>query len=487
MSEISYQDLHAYLKQLETSSDRLPVPVHLIHGEDLLARRAFEEIVRRILPGASGSLNYEPLDGAATPIGDVVACINTYSLMGGTKVVALRDARLFHAKETAAKLLDSARSARADGDLPRAAKPFLAALAQMNLSLEDMRTSNRSTRLPDGYDAGEDDAWIDAILDHCASAQLSVPPVGEGTDILERAIERGFPKGHHLLITADWVDRRRNLYKIISDKGVVVDCAVPKGDRRADKEAQEAALVDHMQTILQPTGKTLNREAFLALCEMTGFDLGTFSNNLQILVDYAGPRPEITAEDVEAALTRTKKDPLYELTNAVTDRHWDRSLFFLDALLAGEIHGLQALAAVANQIRKLLVAKDFTASAAGAAWNPACTYPQFQKSVMPAVVAFDRELLERLGEWEALLAEAPAEGKKKKKPPKGTTDLQLARNPGNPFPVYQTLKKADRFSRAELLRTIAAVGEADVKLKSSALHPRLILERLVWQICSPNA
>jgi DNA polymerase III subunit delta len=219
---------------------------------------------------------------------------------------------------------------------------------------------------------------------------------------------------------------------------------------------------------------------------MTGFDLGTFANNLRILIDYAGQRRAVTAEDVEAALTRTKKDPLYELTNAVTDRHWDRSLFFLDALLAGEIHGLQALAAVANQIRKLLVAKDFIESPAGEAWHPAATYPQFQKSVMPAVVAFDRALIERIGAWEATLASAPAEGKKKKKPDKAATDLQLARNPGNPFPVYQTLKKADRFSRAELLNALEALAEADVRLKSSALHPRLILERVVWRICSPN-
>ena len=345
MGEINYQDLKAYLKQIEAPSDRLPAAVHLIHGEDLLVRTAFEEILQRLLPDASGSLNYEPLDGAAAPIGDVVASINTYSLLGGAKVVALKDARLFHARETAAKLLDSARNARIDGDLPRAAKHFLAALAQMSLSLEDLRTSNRSTRFPDGFDAGSDDAWIDAILDHCASARLSVPSAGDNAGILERAIENGFPKGHHLIITTDLIDRRRSLYKLISEKGIVIDCSVPKGDRRADKEAQAAALADHMHSILEPAGKTMSREVFLSLCEMTGFDLGTFANNLQILIDYAGPRQAITVEDVEAALTRTKKDPLYELTNAVTDRSWDRSLFFLDALLAGEIHGLQALAA----------------------------------------------------------------------------------------------------------------------------------------------
>lgn len=487
MGEISYQDLKAYLKQLDRPSEHRPAPVYLIHGEDLLVRSAFEEILQRLLPGATESLNYEPMDGAAVSIGDVVACVNTYSLLGGTKVVALKDARLFHAKDSAAKLLDSARSARLDGDLPRAARHFLSALAQMDRSLDDMRGPHRTARLPDGVDIGEDEAWIDAILDHCARAQLSVPPAEAGAGILERAMGNGFPQGHHLILTTDYIDRRRNLYKLICEKGVVLDCGVPKGDRRADKEAQEAVLADHMKSVLAPVRKTMSRAAFLALCEMTGFDLGTFSNNLQILIDYAGRRTELTAEDVAAALTRTKKDPLYELTNAVTDRNWDRSLFFLDALLAGEIHGLQALAAITNQIRKLLVAKDFTESTAGAAWSPACTYPQFQKSVMPAVAAFDRGLMERIGAWEAMLAETAAEGKKKKRPPKGASDVPLARNPGNPFPVFQTLKKSDRFSRTELLHALNAAREADVKLKSSPLHPRLILERVVWQLCAPHA
>jgi DNA polymerase-3 subunit delta len=187
---------------------------------------------------------------------------------------------------------------------------------------------------------------------------------------------------------------------------------------------------------------------------------------------------------VEAALTRTKKDPLYEFTNALTDRNWDQSLFFLDSLLGGEIHALQVLAAIANQVRKLLLAKDFAESTFGAAWYPAGTYPQFQKSGMPAVVQFDRERLARIEGWEGILAETLPEGQKRKKA-KVTTDLQLARNPGNPFPVYQVLKKSERFSREDLLRALEALSEADIRLKSSTLHPRLILERVVWQMCSP--
>lgn len=61
----------------------------------------------------------------------------------------------------------------------------------------------------------------------------------------------------------------------------------------------------------------------------------------------------------------------------------------------------------------------------------------------------------------------------------------LAKNPANAFPVYQMLKKSDRFSQADLLEALNAVNVADLKLKSSQLKPRLILERVVLQICAP--
>src|SRR5512136_1863199 len=147
MPEITYQELRTYLKDLEAPAKRAPAAVHLIHGEDLFVRMAFDEILHGILPGAQDSLNYEQFDGATAGIGDVVASLNTYSLLGGTKVVALKDARLFHTREDAEKLLDSAREAQAEGDLPRAARRFMAVLAQLKLSLEEMKTSNRSALL----------------------------------------------------------------------------------------------------------------------------------------------------------------------------------------------------------------------------------------------------------------------------------------------------------------------------------------------------
>jgi len=174
---------------------------------------------------------------------------------------------------------------------------------------------------------------------------------------------------------------------------------------------------------------------------------------------------------------------LYELTNALTDRNWDQSLFFLDSLLGGEIHALQVLAAIANQVRKLLLAKDFAESTFGAAWHPAGTYPQFQKSGMPAVVQFDRERLARSKAGKAFLAETLPEGQKGKRPkcPPICSSLET----GQSLPGLPGAKKSEPLSPAR--PAAGAGGPQRSRHPAQVLDPpsALILERVVWQICSP--
>jgi DNA polymerase III subunit delta len=480
MAEIRHQGLTSHLAR-----GAAPDPVYLIHGDPLFVRRAFDDLLRALLPDGAASLGFEPIDGSAG-VGDVIAAVGTYALLGGTKVVAYRDARLFHARDDAARLLASARGAHLEGDRPRAVRDFLAALAQMGCSPEELKGSDRAERLPPNFEAGEDDAWLDALIEQCAGARSEAPATVDPCGLLENALAAGLPPGHHLLITTDVVDRRRSLYALIDRVGTVVDCSVPKGERKADREAQQAVLSDLMQSLLRPHRKTMNPAAFLALCEMTGFEPGIFSNNLEILIAYTGERRDITAEDVGAALARTRKDPLFELTNAVTDRELEPSLRFLGSLLGGDIHALQALAALVNQLRKLLVAKDFMESPGGAAWQSGCAYPRFQQAVMPALVRHDQDLLALLEAWDVQPEEGEPAGRKKKKKAKIATDLLLAKNPANAYPIYQLLKKAERFSRADLLRALAAVREADIALKSSGLNPRLVLERVIRTLCDPG-
>lgn len=491
MPEIHYQSLKQYLKDLHNDPEKQFAPVYLIFGEELLVKTAFDDLLEKILPGAARSANYDPVEGTVENIYEVIERVNTYSLLAGVKVVAMQESRIFYGQQDKSRLLERSRNAYDDDDLKNAAKYFLSLLGNLNLSFDDVDKSNRSKTLNLDSRLSRDDEWLDDIVAYCTENNLRIPEPADETVALQRAIEKGFPGNNHLLITTDTVDKRRSLYKTIKDRGVVIDCAVPKGDRRADKRAQEDVLLQKMTEILKPNNKKMSKGAYLALMDMTGFDLRTFCGSLEKLVDYVGERNSITVEDVESVLKRTKKDPIYDFTNAIGDRRIENALFFLNSLLEAELHPLQILAAITNQVRKLLLAKDFAKEPGAKGWSAGMSFNVFEQNILPSVVAYDQSLLKTLEEWENSNLNyedrnkfsAPGKARKKSKV---DTDLLLARNPKNAYPVFQLLKKSERYSTAELVDAIAYLNETDMQLKTTSQNPRIALERLIFRICNPQ-
>jgi DNA polymerase-3 subunit delta len=486
MPVISYKELK---KHLNSRGEDPFAPVYLIYGEEMLTKSAFDELLGAMVPASERSINYEPLDGAHENIHEVIGRLKTYSLLPGIKVVSLRDSRIFYAGQDKDRLIESAQEAYAEDNIKKAAGHLRSLMSLLNLSYEDLDKSSREKSLGTSSALQADDAWLDEIIAYCRDNSLPVPAAADDGRTLQLAVEKGFPPNNHLIITTDMADKRRALFKTLSNNGMVIDCSVPKGDRRADRMAQEAVLTEKKNELLKAGKKTMDQEAYLALYEMTGFDLRTFSNNLEKLISYVGDRREITLTDVDTVLKRTKVDPIFELTNALADRQTAASLFFLDSILSSGIHPLQVFSALINQVRKLLLAKDFIESPHGREWQAACPYDYFQSRVIPAMVAYDRELLDHINGWQSLLDKGAAPGsaqspaKVKKTTPKTATDLQVAKNPKNPYPIYLLLKKTERFSKAELLNAFEILGAAEKNLKTGGQKPKLVLEKVVLDIC----
>ena len=463
------------------------MPVYLIFGEELLVQGAFDKLLDALIPASQRSINYDPLDGTQANIHDVIEKLNTFSLLPGTKVIALRDSRIFYARQDKGRLLEKARQALADDELKKAAGHLLSLMGLLNLTFEDLDRANRPKSLGKDFEHTEDDLWLDDTIAYCRTNNFTVPEARDDSRVLQLAIEKGFPVDNHLILTTDMVDKRRGLYKTLSSEGMVIDCSVPKGARRTDRIAQEAVLAERKDAILAAGHKIMSPAAYYALYEKTGFDLRTFSSNLEKLVSYVGNRGEITAEDVEAVLPRTKVDPIYELTNALTERSLEKTLFFLESILSSDIHPLQAFAAMINQVRKLLLVKDFVEGPHGREWQPACPYDYFQRQVIPAAVEYDRKLLDQLDSWKTMLDGNPdsqkSESGSKKKKSKITSDLLIAKNPKNAYPIYQLFKKSERFTKNELLEAIDLLNETEKKLKSGSQNEKLVLEQLIFSIC----
>jgi DNA polymerase III subunit delta len=269
-----------------------------------------------------------------------------------------------------------------------------------------------------------------------------------------------------------------------------VDCSVPGGERKADKTVQESLLRETLQGILGSHRKTLEPDAYHLLCSLTGFDLRAFSQNLEKLVLFVGERSQITLQDVQRVARRSRKDPIYQLTGAVAERNLEDALLYLGALLADNFHPLQLLAALVNQVRKLLLAKAFATSEEGRVWQAGMSYGQFVSTVVPVLQAWDRGLAAEITAWNDSLTEAgpktPLRGAGREKTARAATDLVLVKNPRSPFPAFQLLLRAANFSLAELLRAVEILNALDLQLKTTAQNPRLLIEAALLEICRPS-
>ncbi|MGB5157657.1 DNA polymerase III subunit delta [Desulfobacterium sp. N47] len=492
MPEINYKELNNHIKDANQNGFS---QVYLIHGEELLYKTAFEELLNSLLPASlsgssllSESLNYDAIEGVNENIFDAVERANTFSFMPGRKVIAFTDSNIFYSKDSHASLLEKAKESYEKKDMKKASKFFTSIMSLLGLSFDDVDKTNRSKSLK--IDVAEsDDSWIDAIIAYCLNNNIRVLESIDSASFFLKAIDKGFPEGNHLIVTALLVDKRLVLYKALKEKGVIIDCQVPKGDSKNEKIVRENIIRERMNEILTKSGKTIDNDAYSAMYEKTGFDLRALLNNLEKLINFTD-KNKITVEDVESVLKRTKQDPIYALTNAVSGRNITDSLFYLDSLLYAGIHPLQALAAIINQIRKIIYIKGFTKSSYSKAWEASFSYPRFVSVTKPALDKYEEELSNHIESWDGFLsdeqhAQINSDKKKKtaKKKSKPGTDLLIAKNSKSPYPLWELFKKSEYFSMDELLFAFECLRNADMHLKSSGQNPKTVLENIILNIC----
>jgi len=283
--------------------------------------------------------------------------------------------------------------------------------------------------------------------------------------ILSDSIIKGFCKDNHLIITAEVIDKRKKLFKIINDIGVIIDCFISKGTTKDEKKIQSETLAYITDNILSKEGKKLTKEAYEILCDLTGFDLSTFSDHLKKLISFVGEKTEITLADVKALVNRTKEDPIYQLTDAISTRDTKNALFYIDSLLNFGFHPLAILSAIINQVRKLLVVKSFIEENE-TYWKVEFNFNQFKKNVMPAIIDYDEKINKFF-----LKANTDKEDKK--------SSLLITKNKNKIFPIYQTFIKSNNFTLKELINAFEYLEKIDNNLKSTALDSKIMLQKII--------
>ena len=171
------------------------------------------------------------------------------------------------------------------------------------------------------------------------------------------------------------------------------------------------------------------------LVDALGGDMMMVSNELEKLILYVGEKKKITLGDVETMVLAAKQRSLYELTDAISSKDRVRALEVLDALLS---------------------TGDGDEAAIGHLYMLAKTFRQM-------LVILERNVRDQRMLWAAL--------------------WQGFRVP--PFAADDIIRQARRYkSKRELTRAIRLVARADLALRSNPPGKRLILEKLVLDLCA---
>jgi DNA polymerase III delta subunit len=296
---------------------------------------------------------------------------------------------------------------------------------------------------------------------------------------LETFIQDGWPDDHLFVITCDSSDKRKKIYKTISESGLIIDCTVPKGARKADLNEQRKVLTHICDQVLNKVKKKIDPKALEILIDRTGFNLDGLTRNLEKLSAYVSDRPIIQATDVKAVVIRDKKDPIFNLTNAVMDKDVKAALFYWHSLIHDGFHPLQLLKALENVFRKLILIKDFLNHQSPEDTHISrMSFNQFKQRILPQAIAHDTRQFESAQQTCLFLT------KKKLKKKEFPADLFLAPNPNNAYPVYQVFKRSERFCLDELYHTLIFLSDLDYSLKTSAIDVSTQIESYLIRLCS---
>ena len=176
-------------------------------------------------------------------------------------------------------------------------------------------------------------------------------------------------------------------------------------------------------------------DAARELVDALGADMMLVSNELEKLILFVGAKKRITLGDVETMVLAAKQRSLYELTDAISSKDCVRALAVLDAMLSSE-EGEEA--------------------AIGHIYMLARTFRQM-------LVILEKNVRDSRAIWQAL--------------------WQGFRLP--PFAAEDVIRQARRYkSRRELTRALRLLARADLALRSNPTSKRLVLEKLVIDLCA---
>lgn len=144
----------------------------------------------------------------------------------------------------------------------------------------------------------------------------------ESRDRIKDYMESPSPFGY-LVLVCDELDKRTSFFNKLDKKGGAVEC----------KRVQDAQLPSWIAERAKFYGKQMGLDACSILAENVGNNLSLLAGHVEKLAISVGKRREIRPEDVEGLVGADRQRDVFELTGAVARKDFPKALKILDQLL----------------------------------------------------------------------------------------------------------------------------------------------------------
>lgn len=429
----------------------------LFYGDEFLVKEQVRTLVEDRLPESLRETNLVVIDGAGLDASVLAAEVFTSSLFGGPRVVLVEQTTAFMGRTNKPKVVNKVLEAWVARDRRAAFRAMSQLLALVGIDPGEMHAAvERLTQeLSDSIPARDLDILADAAREFVAEGKT---PTRSGEEAaLGELFRRTLPADTTLVFTAAEVDNRQRLLKTVREHGEVRECssAVDKRNPALDKDYFR----DRVRSALTAAGKTISPRALDAMYARSGKGMRALHSELEKLVAYVGDRREITVEDVNAVFSDLHETAFFELSNAVRSGDLARSIAALHENLRIVDTPLQTLGSIANEVRRLIAARDALSTLLRPLWKPGMSFRQFG-DLLGELRRGNPEILKR-GPFTMLSS--------------------------NEYGLYMQLKDAQKFSVGRLVAALEQLLEADILLKSSrvgAQAPHAILENVLVSLLS---
>jgi DNA polymerase-3 subunit delta len=229
-----------------------------------------------------------------------------------------------------------------------------------------------------------------------------------------------------LVFEAAALDQRMRLAKMFAEKTLTVSVELS-----ADPGERARLAVPLSLDMVRELGATLEPDTAEALCDLLNGDLTAIRTELEKLAAYAGDRKKITRADVDLLVISARKYEVWDVADMLAARQPARALEFLDRLLSEGEPPASLLGALAWMYRKLLEAQELPVGVQG--WQAASRLKMRAEKAELAV------------------------------------------------------RQSRKFPKTQLTGGLAALYEADSRLKSGGTNQRAVMEFLVTELASTRA